>query len=330
MSLAPLLFLRWIKVTPWQAVLVASLTAITSVNFTPLSHAELTLAYSFEFDDFEGFSPNGGGVTIDLDTIGATDGAGSMKMSIVQGATFVGALTRLLTPEFGDPPGLEVIVFDLTITQAFPNNTGDFVDAGITVFGSSQPDYPGGQLSGLGAQFFNNQVSLGDLAVGTHEIVMPLSSATHPLTFVNGSFNDIFGGSGTGENDVIPTGFQIYINKSNTAPWTGYFDNIRIGTLPALDADFNDDGFVNATDLQIWKGAFGAGPAGDANGDGVSDGADFLLWQQQFGPVPPVTSIPEPTTFGLGGIALTCCGVVTRRRLRRRSDNFERSPGKET
>ena len=316
MSVTSLPVLRSIGAARWRVVLAASLVAVASLCFSPASRAELTLAYSFEFEDLQGFGPNGGGVTIAPDTVGATEGTGSMSMSIVQGATFVGAITGFLAPEFGDPPGLEVIVFDLTITQAFPNNTGDFVDAGITVFGSSQPDYPGGQLGGLGVQFFNNQVPLSDLTVGTHEIVMPLSSATHPLTFATGkSFNDIFGGFGTGENDVIPTGFQIYINKSNTAPWTGYFDNIRIGTLPTPDADFNDDGLVDATDLQLWKGAFGATPGGDANGDGVSDGADFLLWQQQLGPVPPVTAVPEPATFGIGGVALAVCGAIARRRM---------------
>lgn len=315
MSVTPLFFLSRIGSTPRQLA-YAALVAIGTLSCASISRADLTLAYSFEAD-LEGFGPNGGGVTITPDTIGATDGAGSLKMSIVGGATFVGALTGNLTPEFGDPPGLEVIVYDLTITTAFPDNPGDFVDAGITVFGASQPDYPGGQLQGLSVQFFNDQVSLGDLAVGTHEIVMPLNSATHPLTFVTGqSFNDIIGTFGSGIDDVIPTGFQIYINKSATAPWTGYIDNVRIGTLPTFDADFNDDNFVDATDLQLWKGAFGTGPGGDANGDGVSDGADFLLWQQQFSPAVVVTAIPEPAAISIGGIAFVCCGAIARRRMR--------------
>lgn len=315
MSVTPLSFFS--RVGPVRRLLAfaAALTTIGTLSFTSISRADLTLAYSFE-SDLEGFGPNGGGVTITQDTIGATDGAGSLKMSIVGGATFVGALTGNLTPEFGDPPGLEVIVYDLTITEAFPDNPGDFVDAGITVFGVSQPDYPGGQLLGLGAQFFADQVSLGDLTVGTHEIVMPLAAAVHPLTFETGSFNDIFGGFGTGVDDVIPTGFQIYINKSATAPWTGYIDNVRIGTLPPpLDADFNDDGFVDATDLQLWKGALGSTPGGDANGDGVSDGADFLLWQQQFTPTAgPLGAVPEPATLGGVGLGLVSCCFVARRR----------------
>lgn len=314
MSVTPLSFFSWIGPVRGLLAYAAALAVIGTLSFTSISRADLTLAYSFE-SDLEGFGPNGGGVTISQDTIGATDGAGSLKMSIVTGATFVGALTGNLTPEFGDPPGLEVIVFDLTITQAFPNNEGDYVDAGITVFGASQPDYPGGQLQGLGAQFFDDQASLGDLPIGTHEIVMPLTSAVHPLTFEKGSFNDIFGGFGAGVDDVIPTGFQIYINKSATAPWTGYIDNVRIGTLPTLDADFNDDGFVDATDLQLWTEAFGPNTGGDANDDGVSDGADFLLWQQQFGPVGAATAIPEPTTLGVAGVALVIYGLIARRRI---------------
>src|SRR5690606_31029009 len=125
-------------------------------------------------------------------------------------------------PEVGDPPGLDAVAFDLTITEQF---TGDFIDAGITFFGSSQPDYPGGQQEGLGVQFEFEQASLGDLPVGTHTITMPLLRGFHPLTGIGDlPFNDIFGALGTGVNDVIPTGFQIYINKSSTA-WTGYIDN---------------------------------------------------------------------------------------------------------
>src|SRR4051794_29693835 len=77
------------------------------------------LAYSFE-NDLQGFHPNGLGTTITQDTIGATQGTHSMKVSIVGGATFVGALTPTLDPSiFGDPPGLDHVHFDMTITQRF-------------------------------------------------------------------------------------------------------------------------------------------------------------------------------------------------------------------
>ena len=58
-----------------------------------------------------------------------------------------------------------------------------------------------------------------------------LSSATHPLTFAAGqSFNEIFGTVGSGPNDVIPTGFQLFFNQSgglDAAPVIVYIDNVR-------------------------------------------------------------------------------------------------------
>jgi hypothetical protein len=281
--------------------------------------AEVTLAYSFE-NDLEGFGPNGGGVTITHDTIGATDGTMSMKMALVQGATFVGALTGSLAPQIGDPPGMDVVRFDLTITEAFPEM--GFVDAGIMVFGVTQPDDPQGQRA-VQAQFFENQFPLGDLPAGTHEVEMQLTKAPHPLTFVTSSFNEIFGEIGSGPNDVIPTGFQIYINKSGNAPWTGYIDNIRLGTLPpAADADFNDDTFVNAADLVIWRDAFGDDALGDADGDLDSDGADLLLWQQQFDlAAGAFASVPEPSTAGVAGAILL---LAFRRRPSRSCEHAER------
>jgi hypothetical protein len=287
-----------------RRVVAAMATVAAAVSCTNDAFAQLTLAYSFE-TGLEGFGPNGGGASVDLDTIGATDGTSSMRFDVEQLATFVGALTGSLTPEIGDPPGMGVVRFDLTLTTAFP--TEGFANAGITIFGASQPDHPNGQQFGLQAQFLGNEFALGDLPVGTHEIEMELTSAQHPLTFAtNQSFNDIFGEVGSGVNDLIPTGFQIYINKSTHAPWTGYIDNIRVGNLPAgPNADFNDDTFVNSLDLEIWKGAFGQNALGDADGDLDSDGEDFLLWQRQLNiPGGGVAAVPEPTAAAFAGTAL--------------------------
>src|SRR5690349_18111949 len=95
-----------------SALRIAGIAAIL-LSPAQRSRAEITLAYSFE-TGLEGFGPNGGGVTVALDTIGATEGASSLRMSVVSGATFVGALTGTLAPNFGDPPGMDAIVFDLT------------------------------------------------------------------------------------------------------------------------------------------------------------------------------------------------------------------------
>jgi hypothetical protein len=292
------------------AVVAATLALVT----TNASHAQLPLAYSFEDGDQQGFSPNGGGITLTLDTIGATDGTGSLKVDIVAGATFVGALTSTLPLELADPPGVDKVTFDLTITEAFAG-TG-FVRAGITIFGASQPDHPNGQQFGLQAQFQLSEFNIDGLAPGTYPVEMLLDRAPHPLTFTpNQSFNQIFGTQGSGVNDLIPTGFQIYINKSNTAPWAGYIDNIRLMPTPVLDADFNDSGLVDTVDLGLWRTAFGTTAVGDADGDGDSDGFDFVVWQRQLGTAgAPVSAVPEPATAGLAGLCVV--GALMRRRAR--------------
>ncbi len=81
-------------------------------------------------------------------------------------------------------------------------------------------------------------------------------------------------------------------------------------------ADFDDDGDVDAADLEAWAAGFDmAGVAhlshGDANADMAVDGADFLAWQRQLGSTWPSAAaqaaIPEPGTIALlaiGGFAL--------------------------
>jgi hypothetical protein len=184
------------------------------------------LLYDFE-GGTDGFANNGGGLTVSADSVGATTGTGSLKVAVVPGATFVGALTGSVPAPLGDPPGVQAVLFDMHIAEAF---AGAFADIGVTIFGASQPDYPGGQLFGLQAQF-KDFVSVGGLAAGTYtDMRIDLDRAhSHPITFdVDQSFNQIFGSFGTGQNDVIPTGFQFFISKSSDAPVTVYFDNVRV------------------------------------------------------------------------------------------------------
>ncbi|BBO31944.1 metallophosphoesterase [Lacipirellula parvula] len=81
---------------------------------------------------------------------------------------------------------------------------------------------------------------------------------------------------------------------------------------PTLQADFNNDGFVDSDDLMIWKASFGINDDGDATGDGTTDGADLLTWQRQrsnFQPdhPPTLSPVPEPATVAL---AAAGCALV--------------------
>jgi hypothetical protein len=64
-------------------------------------------------------------------------------------------------------------------------------------------------------------------------------------------------------------------------------------------ADFNTDGYVDATDLTWWSNAFRQTAAGDADDDGDTDGRDFVIWQRQFTgpPAQSALAVPEPTVW---------------------------------
>ncbi len=92
----------------------------TAILFCAGAVQAQTLVYSFESGN-EGFGPNGGG-TYTQDTIGATQGTGSLKATVPMGATFVGAITGNLPAAIGDPPGVDFVLFDMTIgpNDVFP------------------------------------------------------------------------------------------------------------------------------------------------------------------------------------------------------------------
>jgi PEP-CTERM motif len=174
----------------------------------------------------DGFAANGGGVAVSQDTIGTTEESHSLKVSVVGGATFVGALTDNVAAGLTPPLPIQKVYFDYTIApdDAF---TGAFAVVGVTVFGASQPGPD--QQFGLQAQFAP-LVHLDGVAPGTYHGEIDLTGATNPLDFTTDeSYNDIFG---SGADQLIPTGFEFFINKSNDAPVTAYFDNVTLGPAP--------------------------------------------------------------------------------------------------
>ncbi len=159
------------------------------------------------------------------------------------------------------------------------------------------------------------------------------------LDYTIGVSGDLFGGT---------TGIDIALGGGNTHPITldTSVAGARSGTITVssasqsvanalfnfpvsftvegsfLEADFNQDGDVDATDLAQWQGDFGINDESDADSDGDTDGADFLVWQQQFGSSPTSLasfsldtslSVPEPATYGLFLIHLVGMAWPTRR-----------------
>jgi hypothetical protein len=119
----------------------------------------------------------------------------------------------------------------------------------------------------------------------------------------------------------------IRLNANTNADDEAFaFDNITVrgDVFQFLEADFDEDGFVDADDLTTWRSNLGVhGGAGkddgDADADGDVDGLDFLVWQRQntLGSAAQVAGavVPEPVALGLalfgiafGRSALRCGG----------------------
>lgn len=277
--------------------------------------AQGTLTYSFE-DDLQGFAANGSGIMpLTQDTIGATEGASSLKVELLQSATYVGALAGNLDPSIiGDPPGIHSVSFDLTIPTQFPLE--GFVDIFVVFFGvqvgTTEP------VLEVSFQYdLDNRKAVGDLAPGTYPLTMEFNSAFHPLDFVNFDprpFNDIFGVEGSGNPiDLIPVGFQITVNKSTQAPWVGYIDNVRFSSTEGAPGDFDVDGDVDGNDFLVWQRGETTPPL---------DPGLLAAWKANFGSggggVVVAGAVPEPASGLLLLSALIGIFATSRSALRLR------------
>jgi hypothetical protein len=180
---------------------------------------------------FEVILPGGGppgpdgffglGATVTQDTIGATHLIHSMKYAVGVGG-FVGARTEIVPPTLNDPPGVQYVLFDLTIPTTY---TDTFANMGITVFGHDLN--PGGGTSFGNQVQFADELPMAGLAPGTYlDQRIDLDFALGPyVPSVGKSFNEIFG---TGDDDLsVASAFQFFINKNVLTPITVYIDNVR-------------------------------------------------------------------------------------------------------
>jgi hypothetical protein len=181
----------------------------------------------YSFEDLLPAGPDGFfglGATVTQDTIGATHLEHSMKYAVGVGG-FVGARTETVVPAaLNDPPGVEYVLFDLTLTETYPDT---FADIGVTVFGHAL----NGAVQVFGHQVqFADQLPVAGLAPGTYldqRIDLDLSVGPYRP---GESFNDIFG---PGENDLtVASAFQFFINKNVLTPITVYIDNVRLVPEP--------------------------------------------------------------------------------------------------
>ena len=298
--------------------------------------AQVTQLYSFE-PGLEGWMSNPQSVlhtvSLNTDTNFVSEGVQSMKIDMLDFASFEGFLTSQVDLGIlNDPPGVDFIRFDFINTNRFvPDNPvagtdPTFANISINVFGefASNP----GVIENI--QFFGSEVAVGALEPATHEIEIDVTDG------------GLLIGSSTvqGFNDYIADGltvssFQIYLNKSvGFSPpfaWTFYIDDIRAGmNTTGNGGDYNSDGLVNLADYTVWRDHLGGvGPEGDGTTtgdllgvpDGVVDEWDYDFWRQNLGNFVPAggtrlseVAVPEPG--GFGPLLLSVVGFCWRGRKR--------------
>jgi hypothetical protein len=197
-----------------------------------------------------------------------------------------------------------------------------FAVVGVSIFGHAQPgDGPGYQAQ------FDDIEHIDGKAVGTYHVQIDLNSATHPLTgALSQTFDQIFGTVGSGPTDLIPSGFEFFLNKNASLdfPLTVYIDNVRAGINPAaVPGDYNSDGVVNAADYVVWRKKSGTSfqlpneVAGTTPGQVTQE--DYTAWRARFGNTGGaglgITAVPEP---GIASIVLMASAFCEIRRPRRK------------
>ena len=128
---------------------------------------------------------------------------------------------------------------------------------------------------------------------------------------------DIAQGNDTSSFDLTGDGI---VDVNDQAEWLVLAGEENIGPgRPYIRGDANLDGFVDASDFNIWNNSrfttTSLWSEGDFNADGVADASDFNVWNgNAFTASDNVSAVPEPGTISLPTVAI--CGLVL---LRRRS-----------
>jgi hypothetical protein len=236
----------------------------------------------------------------------------------------------------------QLIAMGLNNNQTAANSGGNFYMARIVGYNpTAVPDPQGGpaeSVGGSGAFFKLNDYGTSPLrSEGWHNLKVEISTSTTASTagydynfYVDGALAETVSGVGSTltfgtkrryDNVVVGSGLTAVQDGF------GYYDNFFLElTEPTFDnADFNEDGTIDAADYVTWQkhfGAFGGDlhQQGDANEDGVVDDLDYDEWAATFGDTPGAGAgggggaVPEPTTVAM--LMLGLAALVGRRRGR--------------
>lgn len=178
---------------------------------------------------------------------------------------------------------------------------------------------------------------IGDAAFHTFTATISVTDVTFTLDLFGDGINNGTGLPGLDATNVVAAvttangyndlRFGGPSGVTSADPFLGV-DNISLSLVdvviepPTGNADFDGDGDVDGRDFLIWQrtglldDGTGSLADGDANGDGNVDSDDLIVWQDQYGEVPAlsaITSVPEPTSAVLLGMALSSLALLKRR-----------------
>jgi hypothetical protein len=96
-----------------------------------------------------------------------------------------------------------------------------------------------------------------------------------------------------------------------------FFNNLSVESASEGNADYDDDGDVDGTDLLVWQRTLGSETELAADGDqsGKVDAADLELWKVQFGSAATsdAGAVPEPATAAMAIGAALALLTISRR-----------------
>jgi len=222
--------------------------------------------------------------------------------------------------------------FGIFLDQPFENHRNVFI--------GQRPNLPGTLFYGVGT-LPNGAPNYPDKPMGQNSIGPELptledldnvpwaSDPSDPLdmewdlaaTLLTGTFDDGETPSFFSAPGVVSTGnvFTSLGSSStsgmilNVSPLTNMIVRTDLITMNS-DADYNNDGFVNAADYTVWRNTLGSTTIFDADGSGPTTGVpdqvidmfDYQFWKDHYGETVPGSgtavgngTVPEPTTAWL-------------------------------
>jgi hypothetical protein len=227
---------------------------------------------------------------------------------IVQDAdstTFQGRLQRL---PISGPPGSVTFGSPATLLSGMQSSAGVMVDSEGDLFTTGS----GGLFSVAGSPLTESSFDANGSAF-QFATAIAFDAGTHP-------FAPFAGPNGGRLAYMADFGFSSQ-------------DEFITLLTPAKPGDYNGDGLVDASDLAVWRGAFGSTTnlSADGNLDGIVDSQDYVIWRKNVtssgaGSAATVSNVPEPASPALFIAAVTMALSVRRlRRDARSQEQFRRA-----